>query len=775
MIHSTNVRWRLCGLSEGLAVVFSGQSLGVPPSMVYSTISTLYADVQGFTEDVALARINFTFARHDLDSDESVTASGEPCSAKGTSRKVDDRADGEREFDGVITCECYGNFTGPTCEVEVTVAESESDDTSTAAIVVSVVSVLVVLVLVTILAFILLERKRQQEAARKPIDFAEQLDHLVDQGLIRASAVKTADGIGPPEETLKVPVELKRTRIELIERIGGGAFGDVMKAMYSPPMSSIPEFPVAVKVLKGDPSSDEKSELLQEACVTVQFDHPNIVQMVGVVTSGMPYMLVLQLCDRGSLQSVLKKASKGDTPLSTDELLHHCVGIANGMAYLTSLNFVHRDLATRNVLIDARNNDKVSDFGLSRDLVSGDYYRAKEDAKMPVRWSALECILKQQFSEKSDVWAFGVTVYEIFTNAQTPYYGWTNSYVIEQVKEGFRLPPPPTCPDRMYDDVVYPCFEPDPFNRPTFSFLAERLKLLEKNEATWTVSSLEKRLTQLANGLRLASPPEAVADDDDGPDVTSAESMYEELVSSSGITPSTVFVKFDDSGKAETLEVQQTPHTPGVDWTKTGSVRSLKDCLRMMEDEHRRHSTASFCKPKSASSSPDTPPNNQRITGMKGHDIDVVINTDAFGKTLDAAVNDTMSPGPNQHTFSVSANEYTIYSEEYEETHSAPRGYIGSQPVPKHLDDEDQLTRRKNMALPLDPKTASLVKTRQSKRELLEWHNEATSSDSVVIHIPDALDHQPSSFQPPLPNASEEVEPPGSPYRTDQINRETEV
>lgn len=403
------------------------------------------------------------------------------------------------------------------------------------------------------LCFVLIARLRykvylEKKEENTPVDFAARLSVLEDQGLIRSTllARETLDDDDEEDAGFLEPNELKRKAIDLISTLGSGAFGEVMKGVYCPP-DGTPEFTVAVKVLKGEPSNDEREELLKEAVITAQFTHPNVVGLVGVVTSGSPYMLVLQFCEGGALQGVLK-TKKDDIP--GKDLLGFCLGISKGMHYLSSKHFVHRDLATRNVLLDARQSPKIADFGLSRDMESADYYTAAETAKMPIRWSAPECISQQKFSEKSDVWAFGVVMIEIYTRGETPYRGWINSYVVEQVLEGFTLPIPMECPDKVYSDCIAPCFELEKEHRPTFSFLVERLDMYIRNFAQLTVATVEERTSQLSSEVLRVLPPgsnQVPAITEEQVAKADADNQYEDFGASEE-APTSLFVGFSLGG-----------------------------------------------------------------------------------------------------------------------------------------------------------------------------------------------------------------------------------
>eukprot|EP00041_Stephanoeca_diplocostata_P028463 m.808070 g.808070 ORF g.808070 m.808070 type:complete len:573 (-) comp23381_c1_seq17:2749-4467(-) len=174
--------------------------------------------------------------------------------------------------------------------------------------------------------------------------------------------------------------------------------------------------------------------------------------------------------------------------------------------YLLSVLHHTGDLATRNVLVDSTNTPLVSDFGLSRDLISSDYYQmADEGNKLPLRWCSMETIVHQRFSEASDVWSYGITCHEIFTGAATPYRGWMNSYVIERVLDGYRLPRPHRCPEYIYNEVMAPCFSSDPTARPTFVSLVEvlfELALANPTEFTTNSNTIARVRTQQSSVTR---------------------------------------------------------------------------------------------------------------------------------------------------------------------------------------------------------------------------------------------------------------------------------
>eukprot|EP00041_Stephanoeca_diplocostata_P033290 m.1096209 g.1096209 ORF g.1096209 m.1096209 type:complete len:1183 (-) comp24307_c0_seq5:1053-4601(-) len=366
------------------------------------------------------------------------------------------------------SCQCFQDFRGPTCAARQT-GPLLSD---------SVIGFLSGGFFVgAILLGIAAHRKRRKlRRARAPHDWGKEKDD------------HARSMVGEWVQ----PDELDRKQIVMLSTLGEGEFGFVTKALYR--RDSDVDLDVAVKVMKPRSGDSEKlhQDFLQEGSVTAQFKHPNVIQLIGVVTGGLPLLIVLQYCSQGSVKSFLGKLSKKIPkdqgryePFRSDvkdvipmeTLLSFCKGIAGGMKYLASKNFIHRDLAARNVLLDAALTPKVSDFGLTRDLKSEEatYYRQLSDDKLPLRWTAIEVLEDYKFSEASDVWAYGVTCIEIYSIGEIPYRGWLNTYVLERVRQNYKLPRPSLCPEDLYQYVILPSFTRDPANRPNFSHIVRFL------------------------------------------------------------------------------------------------------------------------------------------------------------------------------------------------------------------------------------------------------------------------------------------------------------
>ena len=232
---------------------------------------------------------------------------------------------------------------------------------------------------------------------------------------------------------VRIPREIRRDAVKIISTLGKGNFGEVSKGLLTETKGA-PGVLVAIKVLHqhGAETADARESLLLESSLMAQFDHDNVVRLFGVVTVYDPLLVILEYCELGSLSSFLEK---NNTELVVKlQIAGNC---AKGMSYLASLNFVHRDLAARNVLLGSYMNAKIADFGLSRETHDKQYYVSRGGA-LPIRWTAPEALEQNKFSEQSDIWAFGILLYEIWTQAALPYAGMSNERVWVKVLEGYR-------------------------------------------------------------------------------------------------------------------------------------------------------------------------------------------------------------------------------------------------------------------------------------------------------------------------------------------------
>ncbi|KAL4236587.1 hypothetical protein ACF0H5_004972 [Mactra antiquata] len=291
--------------------------------------------------------------------------------------------------------------------------------------------------------------------------------------------------------------EYPRNDIIYIKDIGQGAFGRVFKAK-APNINSKydEEALVAVKMLKEDASDDLQADFEREASLMAEFDHPNIVKFLGVCAIGKPMCLLFEFMSKGDLNDYLRMCSpemyinlrkhntiqllEGET-LSLDLMDQIDISrqIAAGMVYLSDKCYVHRDLATRNCLISNNLTVKISDFGLARSVHRLEYYKGSDNDAIPIRWMPLESILYNKFSTETDVWSFGVILWEIFSFALQPYYGMTHEEVVEYLKEGKNLVCPENTPQQVYE-LMLKCWNRKPTNRPKFQLLHNALSALHE-------------------------------------------------------------------------------------------------------------------------------------------------------------------------------------------------------------------------------------------------------------------------------------------------------
>ncbi|EFX87321.1 hypothetical protein DAPPUDRAFT_4188, partial [Daphnia pulex] len=242
---------------------------------------------------------------------------------------------------------------------------------------------------------------------------------------------------------------------------------------------------VAVKVLKAAAGPAAQEDLLQEAEIMVSFSHPNILSLKGIPNIG-PW-LVFEYMALGDLAQLLRSANgnlfaktKTAHCLNQEDLHSIAAQIADGMAYLSSQHFVHRDLACRNCLVGERPRGgglavKISDFGMSRDVYTCDYYKIGGSRMLPVRWMAPESILYGKFTLESDVWSFGVVLWEVFALGVQPYYGHSNEQVVKLILQGILLTPPSSAPP-LICQLLNGCWKTQPGDRLTFAEIHSKLK-----------------------------------------------------------------------------------------------------------------------------------------------------------------------------------------------------------------------------------------------------------------------------------------------------------
>ncbi|KAL4822730.1 hypothetical protein H8958_011025 [Nasalis larvatus] len=262
---------------------------------------------------------------------------------------------------------------------------------------------------------------------------------------------------------------LSHEDVTLGELLGKGNFGEVYKGTLKDKTS------VAVKTCKEDLPQELKIKFLQEAKILKQYDHPNIVKLIGVCTQRQPVYIIMELVSGGDFLTFLRR--KKDE-LKLKQLVKFSLDAAAGMLYLESKNCIHRDLAARNCLVGENNVLKISDFGMSRQE-DGGVYSSSGLKQIPIKWTAPEALNYGRYSSESDVWSFGILLWETFSLGVCPYPGMTNQQAREQVERGYRMSAPQNCPEDI-SKIMMKCWDYKPENRPKFSELQKELTIIKK-------------------------------------------------------------------------------------------------------------------------------------------------------------------------------------------------------------------------------------------------------------------------------------------------------
>ncbi|XP_050101365.1 tyrosine-protein kinase Btk29A isoform X3 [Anopheles aquasalis] len=258
--------------------------------------------------------------------------------------------------------------------------------------------------------------------------------------------------------------EIHPSELMILEELGSGQFGVVRRAKWRGSIDT------AVKMMKVGTMSED--DFIEEAKVMTKLQHPNLVQLYGVCSKHRPIYIITEYMKHGSLLNYLRRHEQsliGNMGL----LLDMCIQVCKGMSYLERHNYIHRDLAARNCLVGSENTVKVADFGLAR-YVLDDQYTSSGGTKFPIKWAPPEVLNYTRFSSKSDVWAYGVLMWEVFTCGKMPYGRLKNTEVVERVQRGIILEKPKACAKEIYD-VMKKCWSHSPEDRPGFRILKDQL------------------------------------------------------------------------------------------------------------------------------------------------------------------------------------------------------------------------------------------------------------------------------------------------------------
>ncbi|XP_061270982.1 ephrin type-A receptor 1 isoform X4 [Bos javanicus] len=299
----------------------------------------------------------------------------------------------------------------------------------------------------------------------------------------------------PAQGALDFTQELDPAWLVVDTVIGEGEFGEVYRGSLRLPSQDGKI--VAIKTLKDTSPEGQWWNFLREATIMGQFNHPHILHLEGVVTKRKPIMIITEFMENGALDAFLRER---EDQLVPGQLVAMLQGIASGMNYLSDHNYVHRDLAARNILVSQNLCCKVSDFGLTRLLDNFDGTYETQGGKIPIRWTAPEAIAHRIFTTASDVWSFGIVMWEVLSFGDKPYGDMSNQEVMKSIEDGYRLPPPVDCPAPLYE-LMKNCWAYDRVRRPTFHRLKAQLEHLHANpHSLRTIANFDPRVT-----LRLPS------------------------------------------------------------------------------------------------------------------------------------------------------------------------------------------------------------------------------------------------------------------------------
>ncbi|MEQ2303438.1 Ephrin type-B receptor 3 [Ameca splendens] len=339
----------------------------------------------------------------------------------------------------------------------------------------SITTALVFIIAVVVIGIVCLRKQRNGSES----EYTEKLQQYITPGMKVYIDPFTYED--PNEAVREFAKEIDVSCVKIEEVIGAGEFGEVCRGRLKLPGRR--EIIVAIKTLKVGYTDRQRRDFLSEASIMGQFDHPNIIRLEGVVTKSRPVMIVTEFMENGALDSFLRL---NDGQFTVIQLVGMLRGIAAGMKYLSDMNYVHRDLAARNILVNSNLVCKVSDFGLSRfleDDPTDPTYTSSLGGKIPIRWTAPEAIAYRKFTSASDVWSYGIVMWEVMSYGERPYWDMSNQDVINAVEQDYRLPPPMDCPTALHQ-LMLDCWVKERNLRPKFTQIVATLDKLIRNAAS---------------------------------------------------------------------------------------------------------------------------------------------------------------------------------------------------------------------------------------------------------------------------------------------------
>uniref|UniRef100_A0A8C5MZ95 receptor protein-tyrosine kinase n=1 Tax=Leptobrachium leishanense TaxID=445787 RepID=A0A8C5MZ95_9ANUR len=381
----------------------------------------------------------------------------------------------------------YGEFSAPFEFTTNTVPSPMIGEGANPTVLLVSVAGSIVLVVILIAAFVISRRRSKYSKAKQEADEEKHLNQGVK------TYVDPFTYEDPNQAVREFAKEIDASCIKIEKVIGVGEFGEVCSGRLKVPGKR--EIYVAIKTLKAGYTDKQRRDFLSEASIMGQFDHPNIIHLEGVVTKCKPVMIITEYMENGSLDAFLRK---NDGRFTVIQLVGMLRGIGSGMKYLSDMSYVHRDLAARNILVNSNLVCKVSDFGMSRVLEDDpEAAYTTRGGKIPIRWTAPEAIAYRKFTSASDVWSYGIVMWEVMSYGERPYWDMSNQDVIKAIEEGYRLPPPMDCPISLHQ-LMLDCWQKERSDRPKFAQIVSMLDKLIRNPNSLKRTGLDTSRTNTA-------------------------------------------------------------------------------------------------------------------------------------------------------------------------------------------------------------------------------------------------------------------------------------
>jgi len=367
----------------------------------------------------------------------------------------------------------------------------DAEDDSMVVVIVVPIVVVIVFSLFLIVSTILCVLYYRSRYKKYPIQQTVVIDHAAVNPYYTLKKI-----LAPLKMLEQYGIEYDYSKLNLENEIGEGNFGVVYKAR-APGLKrgdwelGADEF-VAVKMLKSDADFEVMLNFQKEVDTVVNFEHENVIKLLGICTEQLNQTcMIFEYMELGALNELLRKSnprnpdfyqmSPNEVTIKPSQFLPICIQLAKGLDYLSKKRFVHRDIAARNCLVDSPFVCKIADFGLSRDVYGSDYYKVGGgSACLPVRWMPPESLLYGRFTVKSDVWSYGILMWEVFTFATQPYFGASNQEVIDNIRGLVLLECPALCGKEMYD-IMLKCWQKMPVKRPHIGEILQSLEELQQN------------------------------------------------------------------------------------------------------------------------------------------------------------------------------------------------------------------------------------------------------------------------------------------------------